>query len=315
MGRRNHNSIFLAWILVLTTQFGASEARAATDDVTDDISAARAFANQAADAIARGEHAEAENLLRQAYAHYPAPTIAVLHARTLVHLQRLAAATSVYERAALTTLRADSPEAFRRAVELARSEVTELRPRVPRLQVVVRGRALLEPGMRLSLDGRPLSAARQGRWILVDPGRRVIRAELDGATSEQVVKLEEKQSVVIEVSEPPSASSLYKAISWSALGVGVAGIGTGVVTGLLGTSAHSRAVEACPDERCVEGEAGADHLQKFRTYRVVSTVGYAVGAAGLGVGAYLLIRGAMEGPSLRLELDEKSAMLRWQGTL
>ena len=70
---------------------------------------ARLLANQAADAIARGEHEQAEELLRQAYAHYPAPTIALLHARTLLHLQRLSTAVSVYERATLTSLGPDAP--------------------------------------------------------------------------------------------------------------------------------------------------------------------------------------------------------------
>jgi hypothetical protein len=281
----------------------------------DPKEAARALGNRAADAIARGEHVEAEELLRKAYAAYPAPTIAVLHARTLVHLQRLAAAASVYERATLTTLGPGSPPVFFRAVEQARVEARELRPRVPRLQIVVRGRAAQRPELRLWLDDRALPTEQRGRWVLVDPGRRVVRAELGDVSSEQVVRVEERQSVVVEVAEPASASGSYRVVSWSALGVGLAGVTTGVMTGLAATTAHARAVERCPDERCVEGSAGARELERFKLNRAISTVGYAVGAIGLGVGGYLLIGGALEGPALQVELDQRGAMLHWGGTL
>jgi hypothetical protein len=276
---------------------------------------ARALGNRAADAIARGEHVEAEELLRRAYAAYPAPTIAVLHARTLVHLQRLAAAASVYERATLTSLGPDAPPVFFRAVEQARAEARELRPRVPRLQIVVRGRAAHRPELKLWLDERALPVAQRGRWMLVDPGRRVVQAELGDASSEQIVRVEERQSVVVEVSEPASASTSYRVMSWAAVGVGVGGVTTGVVTGLAATTAHARAVERCPDERCVEGGAGARDLERFKLNRAISTVSYAVGAIGFGLGGYLLIGGALDGPALQVELDQRGAMLQWGGTL
>jgi hypothetical protein len=276
---------------------------------------ARTLANRAADAIAQGEHEQAEELLRQAYVQYPAPTIAVLHARTLVHLQRLSTAASVYERASLTTLGPEAPPAFRRAVEQAQTEVKALWPRVPRLQLVVRGQAARNPALRLTLDGRLLSVAQHGRWIWVDPGRRVVRAELDGAVSEQVVRVEERQSIVVDVSEPASERTFYRAVTWSSLGIGAAGIATGVVTGVIATSAYDRAAKSCPDDRCVEGSAGARELERFHKYRVVSTVGYAVGATGLALGGYLLIRSAVDGPALQLELEERSARLSYRGTL
>ena len=135
--------LFLGLLIVALASSLAASAGGQSGGRVDSREAARALANRAADALALGEYEQAQDLLRQAYAQYPAPTIAVLHARALVHLQRLALAESVYERAMLTSLAADAPDAFRRAVEQARNESRELRPRIPRLQVLVRGRAAL----------------------------------------------------------------------------------------------------------------------------------------------------------------------------
>jgi hypothetical protein len=142
-----------------------------------------------------------------------------------------------------------------------------------------------------------------------------VRAELDGAVSEQVVRVEERQAIVVDVSEPASERTLYRVLTWSSLGLGAAGIATGVASGVVATSAYDQATKSCPDDRCVEGGAGARELERFHRYRVVSTVGYALGAAGLAVGGYLLIRGAIDGPALQLELEERSARLSYRGTL
>src|ERR1043165_5229807 len=47
-----------------------------TDGRVDSREAARTLANRAADALAHGEYEQAQELLRQAYEQYPAPTIA-----------------------------------------------------------------------------------------------------------------------------------------------------------------------------------------------------------------------------------------------
>jgi tetratricopeptide (TPR) repeat protein len=166
---RRPRLLFLAVLIVASGSGSAASAFGQSGGSVESREAARTLANRAADAIAHGEYEQGQELLRQAYEQYPAPTIAVLHARALVHLQRLALAENVYERALLTSLAPDAPEAFRRAVEQARSESRELKPRIPRLQVLVRGRAALR--LRVTLDGHRLAAEQEGRWMWVDPGR------------------------------------------------------------------------------------------------------------------------------------------------
>jgi len=310
---RRPRFLFLALLIVSLASSLTASAWGQSGGRVESRDAARALANRAADALALGEYEQAQELLRRAYEQYPAPTIAVLHARALVHLQRLALAESVYERAMLTSLAPDAPDAFRHAVEQARNESRELRPRIPRLQVLVRGRAALR--LRITLDGRPLPATQEGRWMWVDPGRRVLRAELDGTSSEQLVRVEEGQSVVVEVSEPVSQRPAYKALTFGTLGLGAVGVATGIVTGIAATTAHERAVDHCPNGQCPDGQAGARDLERFRTYRVVSTVGYAVGTAGLAVGGFLLVRAVVDGPAIGLEVDRQGGRLTVGGTL
>jgi hypothetical protein len=281
----------------------AGEARAQSLTPRD---AARTLANQAADAIARGDYAEGELLLGRAFQQFPAPTIALLHARTLTRLGRLADAVDAYQRASLTTLAADAPDAFRSAAASARVELAALRPRVPRLQVSVRAARSGSPPLLLRLDGKSLPASQLGRWFLVDPGRRVVRIDWHGTSYERTLRIDEGQSVVTEVVEPRTSPSA-RWVTLGALGVGALGIGTGIVTGLIANAAHDQAREGCPNDVCVSGSEGARDLARYREQRVVSTVSYAIGGACLGLGGILLLRGSFDEPRLRLELEPRNA--------
>jgi hypothetical protein len=295
-----HAAVVLCWL-----PLGIGSASAQSLESPRDT--ARALANRAANAIARGDYAEGEGLLGQAYEVYPAPTIALLHARTLVWLGRLAEGVGAYQRASLVTLRADAPEAFRSAVASAKQELAELQPRVPRLQILVRERRAGSARSRLELDGKPLPTSQLGRWILADPGRRTVRVEWNGTTYERSVRLDERQSVVVEIVEP-QGSALARWVTVGALGIGVVGLATGAVAGIVAGSAHDQARRDCPASRCVTGSEGASALQRYRDLRVVSTVSYAIGGVGLGLGGVLLLRGSFDEPTLRVELESPSAL-------
>ena len=267
---------------------------------------ARTLANEAANAIARGDYAEGEALLARAFHDYPAPTIALLHARTLVRLGRLADAVDAYERATFSSLPVDAPDAFRSAAGSARVELAALRPRVPRLQVTLRAGSAPER-VQLRLDGKKLPTSQLGRWFLVDPGRRVLRIDWDGSSFDRSLRIDEGQSVVTEIVEPRT-SPTARWITLGSLGVGVLGVGTSVVTGLIANAAHDQARDGCPDNRCVSGSEGARDLERYREQRVVSTVSYAIGGACLGLGGILLLRGSFDEPRLRLELEPPNAV-------
>jgi len=279
-------------------------------EASDARAVARDLANRAADAIAHGEVERAEALLRDAYRTYPAPTIALLRARTLVRLGRLTEAVSSYEQATATTVDATSPAAFENAVRDARTELAALRPRVPRLQVTLTDAAAGD--VKVSVDGKTLSKDQLGRWLLVDPGSRSVSARRDADTKERRIRLEEGQSMVVDIAlSQPSRPARWLTVG--ALGVGVAGLAVGVVSGVLANAASERAYAACPQGRCLENTEGARQLLKFRELRTVSTVGYVSAAAGLSFGGLLLLRGSFDGPTLDVEMDVASPTLAHGG--
>jgi hypothetical protein len=89
--------------------------------------------------------------------------------------------------------------------------------------------------------------------------------------------------------DPPAPPNPRRAWSFVALGAGGAGLTLGLTAGAVALAAHADAEDGCPQHRCVAGSPGADAAERFRTWRTVSTVGYVVGALGLGAGVTLLL--------------------------
>jgi hypothetical protein len=72
-------------------------------------------------------------------------------------------------------------------------------------------------------------------------------------------------------------------------GVGIVGIGVGITTGIMALGKKSTAEEQCSDtlQRC--SQEGHDAASSGRTLAAVSTVGWIVGALGVGAGAFLIL--------------------------
>jgi hypothetical protein len=213
------------------------------------------------------------------------------------------------------TLAPDAPAAYRQAVEEAYDTLNKLRPRVPKLKIVIRGAEAADASV--TLDGRPVKSALLGVEQPVDPGAHEVVATTTGKRGTAQVTLAEGEKKVLELevlddpnavptpasaetqamaapsdraadSEKPSGG-LQRTLGWVGIGVGAAGLGVGVVTGLMATSKHSSAEEGCPDGKCPEGSQAADDMESFRSLRTISTVGYAVGLVGVAAGITLLL--------------------------
>lgn len=272
--------------------FGPAPAAAQESPQPDAREVARSLADEAANAYAEAEYARALELLQRAYALVPAPTIALLEARSLARLGRLVEGCAAYERVIETPVSAESPPAFARAVGEARPELQALARRVPRLKLI--GSRKEPRSASILLDGKLLDPSLLGVWIPVDPGSHVIVLEQDGrgARSREVAVAEGTRREVVLDDEAGAQESRFPTAGVIALAVGGVGIGTGIVSGLMAVGAHDDASESCPNDVCPRGSPGADALDDFETYRTVSTVSYIVGAAGLGLGAYLLLTGS-----------------------
>ena len=276
--------------LIAAAAVVAGAAHAQPTRAFDDRARARVLADEAANAFARGNFARAELLLEHAYSIMPAPTVALLRARSLVRLGRWVDALQVYRMAAGAKLEASSPQVFQRASEAAKTELALLEPRVPELRIDIAEPLRSAPSLRVSVDGRSIPKSQLGSWLLFDPRQHSLTVEVEGRKVRSLlVTLRERDRIAVPVDAPSERSDATRTWGIVSLAAGGAALAFGVVTGDIALDAHSEANRHCPNGVCASQGAGADAVDRFETYRTLSTIGYVAGAAGISVGAYLLI--------------------------
>ncbi len=290
---RTQNSFIIAGMLLLGAAAMSRPGQAVplqADDRTR--AAARQLAQDGAAAFERGEFEKARALLRRASSLYPAPTITLMEARALQKLGRFVEAAERYEDARRSRITSESSSAFADAIRAADKEVKTLRPKIPLLTIVIQnsGRAL--ENVEVRLDGRVVPVALIGVRQPVDPGaRRIVIKKGDKVIGERTLKLEEgdEEVVTLDASGHFTKSDVDgdgPPWAWIALGVGGAGLATGVAAGLIMLDKRSTLDEVCTPT-CPE--SSQDDLDGFRTARTVSFIGYGVGIVGVGLGATLLL--------------------------
>lgn len=275
--------------VVLCFWFLCSPAYAAGPDNAETRSAARDLAQQGGRLYDQGRCKEAIGLFDRAYQLVRAPTIELLKARCLVKLGRFVDAVDAYERVRHTRLRPTDSEQYVQAVRAATTEVEALRPRVPRLTITVQG-----PGSRgahVTMDGRALPDALIGVSHPVDPGTHRLAASAPGVgTAAQTVSVTEGRSYVVALHlqrAAPSGGQTVRALGWAGVGIGVAGLATGVATALMAGQRKAALDNECNRNAC---PPSAQHdLDQYRLLRTTSIAGYSVGVVGISVSAVLVL--------------------------
>jgi tetratricopeptide (TPR) repeat protein len=265
--------------------------------------AARDLATQGAQAFEAGEYAQASDFFRRAHELVPAPSIALLRARSLAKLGQLLEAIDIYEQTARFKLPDDAPEAYLQAVETARSEMEEVRHRLPRLKLTLIGVSSGEP-VQVSTDDKPTPEALLGVERPINPGQHRIEARVAGqlrATRE--LGMVEGQSYQVELdvrpAQPapkPAVVALPPAPSSSAdwrktsgyVALGVLGLGLGTYTGLVALN-HKSELDSVCQPSCPPSSA-AD-IDAFRSNRTISYVSFGVGIVAATAGVVLLTLG------------------------
>jgi hypothetical protein len=278
---------------------GVSFAATAHAQGSTSLDLARSVAVAGREAFNAGDYETAADLFRRAYGIHPVPTLSLYEARSLARLGRLQEAAEAFERTAALQLDSSAPQQFAEAVAAARDEHASLVQRIPSLTVHVQGANDLERGVRVTLNQRPLDVGLLGQRFPLDPGSYTLDAvSADGRVDHVEVALAEGRhiDVVLDLTSPPAPdaapavaakSDVRPLLAYSALGLGVVGVGAGLITGVAAGSKHSEAEELCPESNCVRGSKGADALDSFHTLRTTSTIAYGVGAAGLTAGIIL----------------------------
>ena len=273
-------------VLIATALMLSAGASARADgNWRTDKDVARDIARRGAEYFDEGDWERAREHFHRAYDIVKAPTLALMEARALVQLGRLAEATDVYAKA--TVANDESNEPYRRAASEAREELEALSPRVPSIRVVFPDN---EPRPLVKIDGYPLVGSTP---VAVNPGTHVITIARSGVPeSWQSVTLGEGdqravtiETVLVDQAGANSSRSLSP-LMWTAFGVGGAGLATGIVTGALALGKKATLDQACDGPACPPGLE--DDMRDYRRWRTVSIVGYLVGAAGIAGGAVIL---------------------------
>jgi len=185
----------------------------------------------------------------------------------------------------------------RRAIAQRRAQTLEAR--LPKLSVH------LSPSARTDIvvrrDGVALGSASLDTWLPVDPGEHVVVVEAPGTSKASfTARVSEGEHAALEVklgaplpsSGPPSNSASSAAptshvAAYVVGGVGVLGLATGVVAGLLVLQRKSTVDKNCVEHVC--NQVGHDAAESGKTLGLVTTVGLVTGAAGLGAATYLFL--------------------------
>jgi hypothetical protein len=277
---------------------------------------ARDLARQGADAFDQQDYATALDRLTRAYSLFRAPTISLMQARALTRLGRLVEALDKYEETHHTALGDEPSEAFVKAMNDAKAEGDELRPRIPRLLIKIRAADGRADGLSVQLDGKPVPAALLDVERPVDPGTHQVAVTAHNYESlVRYTRLTEGDRVVLELPlapvskaartvgrapaapkpEPSPSSPAEPATTavwgWLGVAVGTAGLASSAITGVVALQRKSTL-----DSVCRPGcpSSAAEDIDSFRSMRTISYVSLAVGAASLGLGGYLLLSGSPE---------------------
>lgn len=294
------------WMLLLCCLLGLTLARngLAGEPSAADKETARGLLDRG-DALAQKKDlAGAVQAYRGAYAIVRVPTTGAALARTLRAMGKWVEAKAVADEVAAMAPKPGEPEVLTQSREEAAALAKELGPKIPRLTVLLRGVREGETA-KVTVDGRELSRAEQSSGVALDPGRHELEASAGKARATERVELAEgehraftltlsqgKAGAARAPSSPkpaPGTSSSKRTLGFVIGGIGIAGLATAGVTGAMLLSRDAEIKDNCPDKRC--NAKGRDLIDGSKPLITVNTVAWAVGVAGVGVGAYLVLTG------------------------
>jgi hypothetical protein len=281
---------------------------ASLSSATDEQKAAAGKAFEEGLKLAKaGKHEDALASFRASYGAVASPNSHLMIARELVELGRVGEAYSEYE---ATVTEAEAAAAldkkYAAALKSATTERDDLRKKVHLIQLSVSGQ---KPGDKVMVGTREVSESDWSKPIAVPPGSVTLELVSGGspvasqtveatAGGESNVGLAPPSAAPAAEPEPAQASAQGKISTsegspdlrtWAYIagGVGVAGLVTFGVFGLLSNSKHSKLEDECNNDICSKDLQ--DTRNQGKTFQTIANVGLIVGIAGLGTGTALYL--------------------------
>jgi hypothetical protein len=315
--------ISLTLVSTLATSLVAPAAFAQDQPQAENVAAARSLGMQGIKQADAGDCKSAIENLSRAESLYHAPSILGRLGECQVKVGQIVAGTENLNRVVREQLAANAPKAFRDAQERAKGVLNAALPKIARLTVRVEP-ADAKP--QVTVAGTSIPAALIGVERPTDPGTHEVVVSApgylvqktsvtlaEGGAQEISLKLEKDPSAVAAPPPPvattppivttgpaptPTDTTPKKnnTLAYVALGVGGAGLLVGGITGFLALGKKSD-LKNCVDTRCPSSQK--DTLDNAKSMATVSTVGFAVGFVGVGLGVVLLLTGSNNSASLR----------------
>lgn len=242
-----------------------------------------------------GRFAEALEKFRAADRIAHSPVLSLYVARCERNLNHLVAARDAYRIVALHALAPGDPPVFASAKSEAATELGTLEPRIPRVKVEV---PVATAATRVQLDGVVVETA-EPLWV--DPGDHELSRH-DGGEPRKVSFRAVQGAATLTIELPAPGAALAPAgeepmeeggldpdlvPGLAVLGLGVAALGVGTVTGVVTLGKASELDEKCKDGHCPRSEEAAG--DSATTFATVSTVSFIVAGVATAAGVVLLV--------------------------
>jgi hypothetical protein len=265
----------------------------------DTVSAEAVF-QAGREAAVRGDYREACAKFAESQRLDPAPGTLINLGDCKEHLGLFASAWGYYREAA-DRLTGD------KRVQGLEARMAAIAPRLSRLTLTLAPGAPAET--RITRDDVELGAASLGVAMPIDPGDHLIVVTAPKREPKRYsVTIVEAKAQVIQLSPgeatpssvAPSPTPLLPApatgsgagpgrVAGFVIGsLGIAGLVASGVTGVMTLQRKSAVEVDCPQQRCHTG-AGLEAASQGKTLSLVSTVAFATGLVGVGVGVYLVV--------------------------
>ncbi len=322
MGFARRRTAFACAALIGVVGLTSPHARAQEEASAADRASARELGIAGVMLAEKGKCNEAIEKLERAEKLYHAPTTLDRLGECQIEVGRVVEGTENLQRVVREALPANPPKAFVTAKARAQAALKKALPRIAKLRIQVSAPDGTE--IAVTIDKEPLSSASIGTNRPTDPGTHTIEATGPGMLpAQQTVTLKEGDSQAVSLKlepdpnapktpppnvdahggntggntggggnppppPPPPEGGGSKVLAYGLLGVGVAGVAVGTVTGVMALGKKSDIDGKCPDKSNCPTSVQSD-IDSGKTLGLVSTIGFIVGGVGLVGGTVLLL--------------------------
>jgi len=205
--------------------------------------------------------------------------------------------------AAAAAKKADQPK----RVKVAKKRAAALKPRLSRMKIIV---AIKPEGLEVRRGEDLVGEALYNVWAPVDPGRHEIvasapgkkpfttRVKVEENAHEVEVTIEELEDAPLDKPPPETGDSTLLGFGIGTGVVGLAGIAVGSAFGFIAMSKRDESLKQCLIDDPNLCKAGGVALRdEALTAGTISTIGFAVGGAGLVAGVIMLVSATTGGPA------------------